>query len=187
MTNYITIFSILTAGYLLLKTWNYSHYRIIRFDGQELFLASGAIGTAVFIVGVVLHKWLSPLLPGLHSFFEALHVKDPALHGIFIGFVIFSTFVIIYNTLIISREKTIEKLIKQHNDGLELMLLDSLKNSLFLSFTLSNGKVYIGIVNSHFFSPYQNESFQVWPFYSGHRDENKNLDLDTDYTEIYNK
>lgn len=85
-----------------------------------------------------------------------------------------------------TQEATIEGLITQHNDGLELMLLDSLKKSIFLSFTLSDGKVYIGVVNSHFFSPYQNESFQIWPFYSGYRKEDKSMELNTDYSEVYN-
>ena len=184
-TSYTVIFAILTAGYLLLKLWNYSRYRIIRFNGQELFLAAGAIGTAVFFLGVILHYLLSPLLILKHDFLISLDIHGDSLHGILLGFIASLFFVLIYNKWIASKSSTIEALIKQDNDGIELMLLESLKSKSFLSFTLSNGKVYIGVVISHFFSPYQNDSFQIFPFYSGYRTDDLSLKLNTDYSEVY--
>lgn len=184
-TSYTVIFAILTAGYLLLKLWNYSRYRIIRFNGQELFLAAGAIGTAVFFLGVILHYLLSSILTKKHDFLIALDIHGDSLHGILLGFIASIVFVLIYNKWIASKSETIESLIEQDNDGLEIMLLESLKSKTFISFTLSNGKAYIGVVISHFFSPYQNDSFQIFPFYSGYRTEDLSLKLNTDYSEVY--
>jgi hypothetical protein len=186
-TSYTVIFAILTSGYLLLKSWNYSRYRIIRLNGQELFLAAGAIGTAVFFLGVIIHYLLAPIIVFKHDFLIALDIYDDSLHGILLGFIASIGFVAIYNKWIASKPDTIESLIKQDNDGLELMLLESLKSKSFLSFTLTNGKVYIGVVISHFYSPYRNDSFQIFPFYSGYRKDDLSLKLNTDYSEVYNE
>jgi len=185
VTSYTIIFAILTSGYLLLKFWNYTRYRIIRMNGQELFLAAGAIGTVVFFIGVILHRLLLLLVDYQHDFLVSLNIHDSNLHGILFGFILSMGLVVVYNKWIGTKENTIDKLIRQDNDGLELMLLESLKKGLFLSFTLSNGKVYIGLVNSHFFSPHENDSFQIWPFYSGYRDENSLIELNTDYSQVY--
>jgi hypothetical protein len=186
-TSYTVIFAILTSGYLLLKYWNYSRYRIIRLNGQELFLAAGAIGTAVFFLGTVIHFILAPIIVFKHNLLIALEIFDNSLHGILLGFITSIVFVAIYNKWITSKADTIEKLINQDNDGLELMLLNSLKSKSFLSFTLTNRKVYIGVVISHFYSPYQNDSFQIFPFYSGYRTNDLSLKLNTDYSEVYNE
>jgi len=169
----------------LLKYWNYSRYRIIRLNGQELFLAAGAIGTAVFFLGTVIHYIMAPILIFKHELLIVLDIYDNSLHGILLGFIASVGFAAIYNKWIATKADTIESLINQDNDGLELMLLNSLKNKSFLSFTLTNGKVYIGVVISHFFSPYQNDSFQIFPFYSGYRTDDLSLKLNTDYSEVY--
>lgn len=40
-------------------------------------------------------------------------------------------------------------------------------------------------MNSHFFSPYENNYFQIWPFYSGYRKEDSLVELNTDYSQVY--
>lgn len=185
LTKYYIIFSILTAGYLVLRFWNYTRYRVIRFNGQELFLASGALGTIILFGGLIIHSAFFPVLHTLHISLILTGVGDVYLHSITIGFLGCAVFIPIYNNYLGTKENTIDGIIERENDGLELMLLESLKEGVFLLFTLSNGKVYIGVVNSHFFSPYENESFQVWPFFSGYRNAEKDIELNTDYSQVY--
>ncbi|OAN61761.1 hypothetical protein A8B79_04870 [Balneola sp. EhC07] len=183
------IFGILTSGYLCLKFWNYTHYRIIKFNSQELFLASGAVGTAILFVGTFLHALSDGIFHYLHIFLKiSIGIENESIHSIILGIGACYLFIILYNNFIQNRDQTVKELIRQNNDGTSLMLLNSMTKTRELAFTLSNKKVYIGLVLTNPFSTYEeNKSFQILPLLSGYRDEKGEYDLTTVYSTIYDK
>lgn len=186
--NYTVIFGLLTSGYLCLKTWNYTHFRVLKFNSQELFLASGAVGTVILFIGTLLHDFLSSnILYYLHLLFSHVaEVKDNSLHSLIIGLVVSSCYIGLYNKYLVDRITTVKRLIYQNNDGIELMLLEAMENTKVLCFTLNNKKVYVGLVITNPFSTYEeNKSFQILPLLSGFRDNAGLVNFTTNYSSIY--
>jgi hypothetical protein len=66
----------------------------------------------------------------------------------------------------------IKEIIKEDNDGIELILLKALEEAKLVSITLKSGKVYVGFISQNFFNPWSEvKSIKVIPVYSGYRDK----------------
>ena len=180
-TSYSLIFAILTTGYLALKFSNYTRYKVIKYNNQELFLASGVAGTIIYFLGGIGHKLIVNSSIQIHGLLEWLEFIDSNAHPSLVGFL--ATLVVIFlSNFWFQKSRVIDKEIMLRNDGIEILLLESLKslqkedpnNYSLVAITLTNYKVYIGLVTTHFFSPHGNESFLLWPIFSGFRKKDDN-------------
>src|SRR5690606_32532825 len=81
------------------------------------------------------------------------------------------------------REKeAIVRAIKHHRDPFELLLYDAFANDFLLSFTLKNGKVYIGWLAA-LQPPGASQRIAILPLMSGYRrSEDKTVTISTYYS-----
>jgi hypothetical protein len=81
------------------------------------------------------------------------------------------------------RDAAVERVILTGRRPLELTLLQSVKTEKHVLLSLTNGKVYIGIIDATF-AP-DDKTIRVWPMQSGYRDEKQRLVITTRYDEAY--
>lgn len=183
VSSYIFIFVTLAFGYFCLKFLHFSKYRITKYSGQELFFSSAIAGLMVFGSGYLFCRILLLEWPEGIAKLSAFFPNDGTFY-IVAGYVISLPLIKVANW-IYSNDDAIAKQIEEQNDGFESLLQTSQQYLKPLIISLDSGKVYIGVVNQSFFSPVENRSFQILPFYSGFRDkETKEMKITNEYVDF---
>lgn len=83
--------------------------------------------------------------------------------------------------LFLDEEKFIAKAIDKNGSQLEKLFLKSFTENKNLALSLKSSKIYIGTVSK---IPRQ-EYLRILPYYSGYRDENHGMIIDTQYLDVY--
>lgn len=159
----------LLGGYIFIKKSTWFRFRSIRYNAQELILSSATAGLFGVTFAFLLTTLISSQFPYLDSRWNN-----------YVEFNFLGTALCAFITLImagylpnrwIEEEEQIKKIIREDNDGIELILLSALEDAKLVSITLKSRKVYIGFVSQNFFNPWAGvKSITVIPVYSGYRD-----------------
>lgn len=172
--SYIFVLLTLAAGYSALKFTHFTKYRIKSFSGQELFFSSAVTGLFICFLGIIF--WFPWSLSDCCNLHQVLvnKINNEQILNIITGWILSIPLVIVAN-LFISNDESISRIIEEQNDGIQRLLKnsnlgDSEDDLVLVAITLSNDKVYIGIVNDNsYFSPNGVESFSLYVVYSGYR------------------
>lgn len=159
----------LLGGYIFIKKSTWFRFRSIRYNAQELILSSAVAGLVGVTCAFLVTSLVSTQFPDIYSWWRE-YVEFSYLGTALFAFV--SLIVAGYlPNLWIDEEEQIKKIIREDNDGIELILLRALEDAKLVSITLQSRKVYIGFISQNFFNPWAGvKSFKIIPVYSGYRD-----------------
>ena len=174
----------LLGGYSFVKKSIWFRYRTIRYYTQELLLSSAVAGLVGVTVAFFVATILSAVLPEIQEEWKNLISFEYPGTAILAFLLLLST-AYLPNRLI-DEEQQIKNIIKEDNDGIELILLKALEEAKLVSITLQTRKVYIGFVSHHFFNPWKGvKSIRIIPVYSGFRDEKDfHIEFTTSYEHV---
>lgn len=159
----------LLGGYIFIKKSTWFRYRTIRYNAQELILSSAVAGLIGVTFAFLVTTLMAYLLPEVYSWWTQVVEYN------FLGTALFAFLSLVaagyFSNNWIDEEDQITKIIREDNDGIELILLRALEDAKLISVTLKSRKVYIGFVSQNFFNPWMGvKSFKIIPVYSGYRD-----------------
>lgn len=181
----------LLGGYWFLHTFHYTRFRSQRLDGYRLLVESALAGVvfAVLARGLVLllricpcvkHAWL--LIAGDRAPFLGTAVVSLGL-GIAAPYLLNS---LLETTALLTRKQAQLKAIEKHGNHLLRLLHTASAQERTVSVTLSNRKVYIGLVVDAPNLESHDAYVSIIPFFSGHRDKDTlDLDLTVAYIDVY--
>ena len=174
----------LLGGYLFVKKSIWFRYRTIRYNAQELLLSSAVAGLIGVTVAFFITTIISALFPEIHEWWKGLIYFEYSGTAI-LAFLLLLSIAHLPNK-VINEEQQIKNIIKEDNDGIELILLKALEEAKLVSITLQTRKVYIGFVSHHFFNPWKGvKSIRIIPVYSGYRDEQDfHIEFTTSYEHV---
>lgn len=183
--SYIFILLTLAAGYSALKLSHFFKYRIINYNGQELFFSSAVVGLLIFCFGYLFCLMTTSIYPPINQHLT-IFIDDRSIIYIVVGWIFSVPIILLLINKIWSNDYSISSYIDEQNDGIERILERSQIDTKPVAITLSTGKIYVGLVVQSFFSPKENESFTITPLYSGYRDNNtQELYLTNEYHELF--
>lgn len=160
----------LLGGYIFIKKSTWYRFRTIRYNAQELLLSSAVAGLIGVTIAFLIATIISIQLPDFYSWWKS------NIHFDFLGTALLAFLLLVTSGFIpnrwINEEARIKEIIKEDNDGIELILLRALEGAKLVSITLKSRKVYVGFISQNFFNPWAGvKSIKVIPVYSGYRDE----------------
>jgi hypothetical protein len=177
------------GGYIFVRFWHYSKISILRADKDRLLIRASIAGffslglafaLSIFVEalwpcspeGYCLYTWWKDHVP-----FEYMGVSVLSFLISCIGCVVLNFFS--------SDEKAVDRAIKEDGDPLELTLKESADLELPLCITLSDGKVYVGIVTHQFNPATPTNNIAIFPLQSGYREKDtRELKLTINYAVI---
>ncbi|MEX0906455.1 MAG: hypothetical protein WD604_07890 [Balneolaceae bacterium] len=174
----------LLGGYIFIKKSTWFRYRTIRYNAQELILSSAVAGLIGVSIAFLIATTISLQLPDFYSWWKS------NIHFDFLGTALLAFLLLITSGIIpnrwIDEEARIKEIIKEDNDGIELILLRALEDAKLVSITLKSRKVYIGFISQNFFNPWTGvKSIKVIPVYSGYRvEKNFRIKFTTSYDTV---
>lgn len=158
----------LLGGYIFIKKSTWFRYRSIRYNAQELILSSAVAGLIGVTIAFLITTLVSNQFPNSYDWWNQ-YVEFNFLGTALCAFVTLVAAGYLPNRWI-DEEEQIKKIIREDNDGIELILLRALEDAKLVSITLKSRKVYIGFVSQNFFNPWAGvKSITVIPVYSGYR------------------
>lgn len=122
--------------------------------------------------------------PGIYDWWKN-HIFFDFLGTAVVAFIILVGAGILPNKWIDEEEK-IKEIIREDNDGIELILLKALEEAKLVSITIKSGKVYVGFISHNFFNPWSElRSIKIIPVQSGFRDsDDHHIEFTTYYEEV---
>ena len=166
------LISIAVSGYVVSdKIYRYK-YILPREEGQRLYLRSLFFGFPFFVISFVFSKLLF-LFQSLFQFFPII-VVQPATEGIVIGVGTVGVgylFSICYNFFSGDKGKSYHYSKAMMSNDFDRVLLRSMKELKPVIVTLSNRKVFVGIVTMGIEPDTPDSHLTILPLFSGHRDK----------------
>ncbi len=158
----------LLGGYICIKKSTLFKFKSIRYHTQELLLSSAVAGFLGLMIAYTVILILYAFNPELHTWWHSF--VDFSYSGTaFLSFIGLLLFTYIPNFFINENEQ-IKEIIREDNDGIELIMLKALEEGKLVSTTLKNEKVYVGFISRHFFNPTSElKSIKLIPVFSGYR------------------
>ncbi|MEX0770246.1 MAG: hypothetical protein WD035_05910 [Balneolaceae bacterium] len=174
----------LLGGYIFIKKSTWFRFHSIRYNAQELLLSSAVAGLFGVTIAFLVATSISYLLPEFYQWWKSTFHFD-FLGTALLAFIGLITVGYLPNQWI-NEEGRIKDIIREDNDGVELILLKALEDAKLVSITLKSRKVYIGFITQNFFAPYTGvKSVKLIPVYSGYRDEKDfHIVFTTSYDEV---
>jgi len=174
----------LLGGYIFIKKSTWFRFRSIRYNAQELILSAAVSGLIGVTIAFLITTLVSNSFPNIFIWWKE-----------YVVFNYLGTALLAFITLVVAgylpnrwidEEEQIKKIIREDNDGIELILLRALEDAKLVSITLKSRKVYIGFVSQNFFNPWAGvKSVTVIPVYSGYRDpEDFHIEFTTSYDAV---
>lgn len=160
----------LLGGYIFIKKSTWFRFRTIRYNAQELILSSAVAGLIGVTIAFLIATLISLLLPEFYTWWKS------TIHFDFLGTALLAFLLLVvsgfFPNIWIDEEKRIKEIIREDNDGIELILLKALEDAKLVSLTLKSKKVYVGFISQNFFNPWAGvKSIKIIPVYSGYRHE----------------
>lgn len=171
----------LLGGYIFIKKSTWFRYRSIRYNAQELILSSAVAGLIGVSLAFLITTLISFQIPDFYTWWKS-NIPFGFLGTALLAFLLLVASGIVPNQWM-DEEEQIKKIIREDNDGIELILLRALEDAKLVSITLKSRKVYIGFISQNFFNPWAGvKSIKVIPVYSGYRDDK---DFHIEFTTSY--
>lgn len=176
------------GGYIFVRFWNFTRINTLRADKDRTVIRSSIAGLSSVIFVYFLHIIGSYFIPCRDSglciptIWKSIAPFDNL--GIPIAaFLVAATAWFPLNRWWFDQEREINRAINQDADPLEMMLKRAKDESLAVSITMVNEKVYIGAVTQPFNPVTPTTNIQLVPLQSGHRDpETKEMHLTINYS-----
>lgn len=178
------------GGYIFVRFWNYTRYHIMRSDKDRLVIRASLVGLLTLIIAYTLKITVSQLIPCEPEKFCLSHwwsknvpfdYSDVSLLAFIIG--AFGWYPLNYW---FPKEGEINRVIREDADPFEMMLKRARDEGIEVSITMTNGKVYVGLVTHQFNPSLPTNKIGILPLRSGYRDATtKQMILTTDYSETY--
>lgn len=185
----------LLGGYWLITQFNFTRYNAKRSEGYRIVILSSIAGVILFFFATLLAFFLLKYQKGIalannwHSIFPYPNSGKSAL-----SFILGPAFAHSLNFIgrwvsFLSESAAVEREIETKKDPLEILLRKALgTQNCLVSITLSNNKVYIGVITSSFNPGNPCETISIIPKKSGHRRaEDQRLFLDLNYEDVLNR
>ena len=179
------------GGYWLITHWNFSRYTSSRQSGYHVLLRSGAYGIALYFVAHRIAEicredcsgpwlsWASYLIGLLDDYSPDPLTTESALT---LSLALVLPFIL---NLISSSEGGVRKAVNDSGEHVELLILNSSKQSTPIEVTLDNRRIYIGVAIRSGVGKSPDTDAVIFPYYSGYRDESTlELKIDTIYTRV---
>jgi hypothetical protein len=178
----------LLGGFLFVSQWYRTRFYALRADGYRLLFYSAISGVTLLFFSSLLIRicqfarfyqpindlWWS-IAPFNYSGRTTLALLLGILGALFLN-------------LFTDEEEEINRIVNQKQNPLEILLREAMGNEDLMALTTSNGKVYVGIVQSNFNPAFPLEAISLFPSLSGYRtDETKEVIFNVDYGDTYNK
>jgi len=183
----------LVGGYLFAVTFSYTSYGMRRLDGQHVYLRAAFFAVILFTIALCIRYWIRSACDvcaagedSLMAYF-APAMKDPknlrqlefvmtAIYSLVLGPILGSV-----GTLVVPTRWAL----RFNLSDMDWLLYTSQRDELPVSVTLTNRKVYIGMVQRITDPQRPPVSITLLPMFSGHRREDGRLKLTTNYQKIY--
>lgn len=185
----------LIGGYAFVAQWRVTAYATKRAEGQHLYLRSALAGAAMFALAFVLRLLALTYWPAYRNDFDAALValieptlEDPhtrmqthlviaAIYSLPLGVVL----PLLLNLIVPLRRWAYARGLSNFDQ----LLHKAQRSDMPVSVTLTNGKVYIGLVVRISDPDRPPPSIVLFPMLSGHRDSAGRLTITTDYEKVY--
>ena len=184
----------LIGGYAFIALWRVTAYETKRAEGQHLYLRSALVGALLcglaFLirllalvywpayrdnVDAVLVAFVEPTLQGPHTAPQT-HLVIAAIFSLPLGVAL----ALLLNAFLPQRWAITRGL-----SNFDRLLHDAQQRDMPISVTLTNGKVYVGLVVRITDPDQPPPSIVLFPMLSGHRDAAGRLTITTDYETVY--
>ena len=176
----------LVGGYYLLVTSRFTKYIHQRIDHQRLIFNSVLVGIALIFLSVAVTQTVGYLLP---AWTEGVKQVVP-LQLPYTGTAVLSLLVGIVlphlSNLFIDKTRALSRSIKLIGNELEQLINGAFLDASLVSFTLKNGKVYVGWPVS-LPRPSRGSYLSVLPLFSGYRNDEQDVIFTTEYWDIYQR
>jgi hypothetical protein len=183
----------LLGGYTFALIWRYTAFAMRRADGHHLYFRAAYYGAVLFASAFLIRVIFLSRIPGYKELEQPLldyitsALKDPAkprqaeivvmaAYSMILG----PLFGLLANLVTPSNWS-----IRRNLNALDFLLLRGQSGEMPVSLTLTNNKVYIGLV-ARITDPERPPAMVILlPMYSGHRCEDGRMELTTAYEKVY--
>jgi hypothetical protein len=181
------------GGYIFVRFWNYTRIHMLRDDKDRIIIRASLAGLVSLCIAFALSIAARHLFPcGSYSICVSevwrdnvpFEYSDVAI----IAFVLAATAWKPLNYKWYDREDEIHRAIEEDADPLEMMLKRSKDEQITVAITMTNEKVYVGMVSQQFNPATPTTNIGLFPLQSGYRDPlTKQLHLKIDYSRATNR
>ncbi len=174
----------LVGGYYLLVTSRFTKYIHQRIDRQRLIFNSVLVGIALIFLSVVITQTVGYLLPAwTEGIKQAVPLQLPYT-GTAVLSLLFGIVLPHLSNLFIDKTRALSRSIKLTGDELEQLIDGAFLDASLVSFTMKNGKVYVGWPVS-LPRPSRDSYLSVLPLFSGYRNAEQDITFTTEYWDVY--
>jgi hypothetical protein len=183
----------LLGGYAFALIWRYTAFATRRADGQHLYFRAAYYGAVLFVAAFLLRVIFVTKISSYKDLERPLleyitaALKDPskprqaeivviAVYSMLLG----PLLGLLANVLTPSQWS-----IRRNLNGLDFLLLRGQSRNMPVSLTLTNSKIYIGLVVRITDPERPPAMVTLLPMYSGHRIDDGRMELTTDYEKVY--
>lgn len=184
MPSNAVIFAPLVAGFLFLRFFNLTRYVSQTWDGTRLVFWTGVAGVSLFVLSrlIILHLMTgTPLGDWLHRLLLELFPGEYV--GSLAGSLLLGLTLPFIGNAIVRRDRAV-RWTRYQGDLFRAMLTEEVGSGRPIAVTLSDSKVYVGLVLSRPSLNPREKYFRLLPTLTGYRDQARELHLTTNYAQM---
>lgn len=175
----------LLCGYWFLTLCNFTKFRILRDSGYHLLFRSAIVGFVLFISSHILVKIVEYPIPDNQIFLAWQNWVPMEILIALICTVFFSLILPILFNLFYDKIEAAREVAEQNGDFIELLIDQSINQSLPVELSLRSGKSYVGYAIKSRLATQSEVDLVLVPIVSGYRKtETRELEITTHYSSI---
>ena len=176
----------LLGGYIFVSKCNRFRFDSRRFSGQRLLFHSAVAGVGLLVAALLLTRLLNLFLPVAGETWRTYtQLSVPYAGTSALAFLLGCVAWWPLNKLFFKKRKEERRAIEMNGDYLEMLLDGALRNTVPVSLTLLDGKVYVGLITSNFDPAFDRKHIRLLPTLSGYRNsETKEVTFTHNYSSI---
>ena len=176
----------LVGGYYLLITSRFTKYIHQRIDRQRLIFNSVLAGIVLIGLSIGFSKLIEYLEPAwFYSLKKSVPLQLPYT-GTAVASLLLGILLSHLSNLFISNTRALSWSIRLIGNELEQLINGAFVEATLVSFTMKNGKVYVGWPVS-LPRPSRGSYLSVLPLFSGYRNDEQDVTFTTEYWDIYHQ
>src|SRR5258708_1616972 len=183
----------LLGGYTFALTWRYTAFATRRADGQHLYFRAAYYGAVLFVAAFFLRVILVTKIPSYKELERPLleyisaALKDPSKprQAEIVVIAVYSMLLGPLLGLLANVLTPRQWSIRRNLNALDFLLLRGQSGGMPVSLTLTNGKIYIGLVVRITDPERPPAMVTLLPMYSGHRTDDGRMELTTAYEKVH--
>lgn len=172
----------LLGGYLVVHFSTWGRYYHDYLDRQRLLFHSALAGIGLLIIALVLRSLVGAL--GIRPWFTSVTPVDLEYFWTSIASLLLGAVIAGANRRFASRNVAVRRAAKTVGSELDVLLTEAYFGGTLLLVSLDTGKFYVAWIDSYP-RPNRTTHIRLIPFYSGYRDDRRELVFTTSYEEVY--